>query len=187
MDTMTGFQNNSGLCGMQIEFLCPEAIIPSERRDEEHEDLSRDFWEGTWIGFPNRIVFMNTLSIGSLEVIESLDLSHNKISGSIPQSMVQLQELTTLDMSNNRLTGRIPTGGQMDTMTGFQNNSGLCGMQTEFLCPEAIIPSERRDEEHEDLSRIFWEGTWIGFPVGFFISILIMGYFLNFLQLFKIW
>ncbi|GKE76579.1 leucine-rich repeat-containing protein, partial [Tanacetum coccineum] len=101
------------------------------------------------------------MSIGSLEVIESLDLSHNKISGSISQSMVQLQELTTLDMSNNRLTGRIPTGGQMDTMTGFQNNSGLCGMQIEVLCPEAIIPSERRDEEHEDLSRIFWEGTRI--------------------------
>nr|GFB14972.1 leucine-rich repeat-containing protein [Tanacetum cinerariifolium] len=78
------------------------------------------------------------VSIGSLEVIESLDLSHNKISGSIPQSMVQLQELTTLDMSNNRLTGRIPIGGQMDTMTGFQNNSGLCGMQIEVICHEDI-------------------------------------------------
>ncbi|GJS30236.1 leucine-rich repeat-containing protein [Tanacetum coccineum] len=124
------------------------------------------------------------VSIGSLEVIESLDLSHNKISGSIPQSIVQLHELTTLDMSNNRLTGRIPIGGQMDTMTGFQDNSGLCGMQIKVICPEDIIPSERRDE---DLSQIFWQGTWIGFPVGFFISILIMGYFLNFLQLFKIW
>nr|GEU55718.1 leucine-rich repeat-containing protein [Tanacetum cinerariifolium] len=99
--------------------------------------------------------------------------------------MRTLQELTTLDMSNNRLTGRIPSGGQMDTMTGFQNNSGLCGMQIEFLCPEAIIPSKRRDEEHEDLSRIFWEGTWIGFPVGFFISILIMGYLLNFSTAFQ--
>ncbi|KAJ9556519.1 hypothetical protein OSB04_011133 [Centaurea solstitialis] len=133
-------------------------------------------------------------SFGNLKSIESLDMSHNKISGSIPQSLAKLGELTILDVHNNKLTGKIPRGGQMDTMNEvkyFANNSGLCGMQIKITCPEDIAPpSSEGSEEAEDdekLSWIFWVGTWIGFPVGFFSSILIMGYSLDFLRLFKIW
>ncbi|GJY39130.1 leucine-rich repeat-containing protein [Tanacetum coccineum] len=130
------------------------------------------------------------VSFGNLGSMESLDLSHNEISGSIPQSLAKLVQLEVLDVSNNRLRGKIPRGGQMDTMNElnyFQNNSGLCGMQIKITCPEDIPPSEGRHEEDEQQSRIFWEGTWVGFPVGFFSAILIMGYSLNFLQLFKFW
>ncbi|KAI3706298.1 hypothetical protein L6452_23936 [Arctium lappa] len=132
------------------------------------------------------------VSFGNLKKIESLDLSHNKISGSIPRSLEKLDELGTLDVSNNRLTGKIPMGGQMSTMADlkhFANNSGLCGMQINITCPEDIPPSEGREEAEDDenLTWIFWVGTWIGFPIGFFSSILIMGYFLNFLLLFKLW
>ncbi|KAL6340889.1 hypothetical protein AAG906_032000 [Vitis piasezkii] len=70
----------------------------------------------------------------------SLDLSHNKLSGSIPQTLTKLQQLTILDVSNNQLTGRIPDGGQMGTMVldpnYYANNSGLCGMQIHLSCPE---------------------------------------------------
>ncbi|KAJ9555961.1 LOW QUALITY PROTEIN: hypothetical protein OSB04_010575 [Centaurea solstitialis] len=132
------------------------------------------------------------MSFGSLKGIESLDLSHNKISGSIPKSLEKLDELGILDVSNNRLTGKIPMGGHMSTMNGlkyFANNSGLCGMQINITCPKDIPPPSegRDDEDDENLSWIFWMGTWIGFPIGFFSSILIMGYFLNFLLLFKLW
>ncbi|KAI3706299.1 hypothetical protein L6452_23937 [Arctium lappa] len=132
------------------------------------------------------------VSLGNLKGIESLDLSHNKISGSIPQSLGKLGELTILDVSNNKLTGKIPRGGQMDTMNEvkyFANNNRLCGMQIKIKCTEDIPPSEegREEEDDEKLSWIFWEGTWIGFPIGFFSSILIMGYSLNFLLLFKFW
>ncbi|KVH90833.1 Leucine rich repeat 4 [Cynara cardunculus var. scolymus] len=71
------------------------------------------------------------MSFGNLENIESMDLSHNNISGSIPQSLEKLDGLRILDVSNNRLTGKIPMGGQMSTMRGFHyfaNNSGLYGM-----------------------------------------------------------
>ncbi|PWA67873.1 Leucine-rich repeat-containing protein [Artemisia annua] len=136
----------------------------------------------------NRISGHIPLSLGNLESIESLDVSHNEISGSIPQSLVQLHELGTLDVSNNMLTGKIPSGGQMDTMNelGFQNNSGLCGIPINIKCSEDIPSSEGRVKEEEDLSRMFWEGTWIGFPIGFFSTFLIMSYLLNFIQLFKI-
>ncbi|PWA47404.1 Leucine-rich repeat-containing protein [Artemisia annua] len=128
-------------------------------------------------------------SFGNLEEIESLDVSHNELSGSIPQSLDQLGQLSVLDVSNNMLTGKIPRGGQMDTMNElryFQNNSGLCGMQINITCREDIPPLEGRDEEEEDLSWIFWKGTWIGFPIGFFSTILII-ILLNFIQFFKIW
>ncbi|KAI3688329.1 hypothetical protein L1987_82041 [Smallanthus sonchifolius] len=135
----------------------------------------------------NKISGHIPLSFGDLESIESLDLSHNEISGSIPQSLLKLCQLTILDLSNNMLTGKIPIGGQMGTMNGFENNTGLCGMQINITCPKDIRPLEGRDNEDEKQSWFLWEGTWVGFPVGFFTSILIMGYFLDFLWLFKIW
>ncbi|GKA95850.1 leucine-rich repeat-containing protein [Tanacetum coccineum] len=137
----------------------------------------------------NKISGNIPMSLGNLTSIESFDVSHNELSGSIPQSLDQLGQLTVLDVSNNMLTGKIPRGRKMDTMDalGFQNNSELCGMQINKKCPEDIPSSEGRVEEDEDLSWMCWEGTWIGFPIGFFSTILIMSYLLKFIQLFKIW
>ncbi|GKB75109.1 leucine-rich repeat-containing protein, partial [Tanacetum coccineum] len=136
----------------------------------------------------NKISGNIPMSLGNLTSIESFDVSHNELSGSIPQSLDQLGQLTVLDVSNNMLTGKIPRGRKMDTMDalGFQNNSELCGMQINIKCPEDIPSSEGRVEEDEDLSWMCWEGTWIGFPIGFFSTILIMSYLLKFIQLFKI-
>ncbi|KAJ0714037.1 putative leucine-rich repeat domain superfamily [Helianthus annuus] len=137
----------------------------------------------------NRISGHIPVSFGDLQNIESLDLSHNEISGSIPQSLVKLKQVSVLDLSNNRLTGKIPVGSQMDTMTEFGNNAGLCGMQIGVTCPEDIRPSKEKEKDDEDgkNSWFLWEGTWVGFPFGFFSSIVIMGYFLDFLRLFKLW
>ncbi|KAI3822945.1 hypothetical protein L1987_10546 [Smallanthus sonchifolius] len=125
----------------------------------------------------NRIFGHIPVSFGNLEHIESLDLSHNKISGPIPQSLVKLRELTIIDVSNNMLTGKIPAGGQMGLMNelnSFVNNSGLCGMQINITCLEDIPKSEEREEEDETQSWFLWEGIWVGFPIGFFFSILII-------------
>ncbi|KAF5797455.1 putative non-specific serine/threonine protein kinase [Helianthus annuus] len=137
----------------------------------------------------NRISGHIPVSFGDLQNIESLDLSHNEISGSIPQSLVKLKQVSVLDLSNNRLTGKIPVGSQMDTMTEFGNNPGLCGMQIGVTCPEDIRPSKEKEKDDGDgkNSWFLWEGTWVGFPFGFFSSIVIMGYFLDFLRLFKLW
>ncbi|KAJ9556130.1 hypothetical protein OSB04_010744 [Centaurea solstitialis] len=120
-----------------------------------------------------------------MKSVESLDLSHNEISGLIPESLTKQDELAILDVSNNRLTGKIHVGGQMTTMDElkfYANNSGLCGMQIRVKCPEDISPSEQpREMEVDNDSWISWEGTLIGFPIGFFLSIMIMAYSLNFL------
>ncbi|KAK1429054.1 hypothetical protein QVD17_11253 [Tagetes erecta] len=136
----------------------------------------------------NKISGHIPVSLGELKNIESLDLSQNEISGLIPQSLLKLNQLAVLNFSNNKLTGKIPVGGQMDTMNvGFENNPGLCGMQIHVTCPEDIPPLKGGDvNEDEKESWFLWEGTWVGFLIGFFSSILIMSYFLDFLRLFKI-
>ncbi|KAK4781493.1 hypothetical protein SAY86_015595 [Trapa natans] len=60
--------------------------------------------------------------------LESLDLSVNQLSGSIPQSLSQLSFLSYLNLSFNHLSGRIP-GPQLSTFKGdsYSGNNGLCG------------------------------------------------------------
>ncbi|KAJ0954984.1 putative non-specific serine/threonine protein kinase [Helianthus annuus] len=47
--------------------------------------------------------------ISNLKKLQTLDISHNFISGSLPNSLASLTELTRLDSSFNKLTGPIPT------------------------------------------------------------------------------
>ncbi|KAI3688284.1 hypothetical protein L1987_82023 [Smallanthus sonchifolius] len=133
------------------------------------------------------------LTIRNIGTYCLLDLSHNRICGEMPPPLGQLKALKLLNISHNRISGhipvsfgKIPVGGQMDTMNGFENNTGLCGMQINVTCPKDIRPVEEIGNEDEKQSWFLWEVTWVGFLVGFFSSILIMGYFLDFLRLFKI-
>ncbi|KAK9127429.1 hypothetical protein Syun_016226 [Stephania yunnanensis] len=45
---------------------------------------------------------------GTLQFMESIDLSHNDFSGEIPTEITRLLELSILNLSMNHLTGRIP-------------------------------------------------------------------------------
>lgn len=63
--------------------------------------------------------------------LEAVTLSHNRLSGSIPQQISELKELKQVDFSYNRLCGRIPTGGfwnsKMVGIESFIHNRCLCG------------------------------------------------------------
>jgi Leucine-rich repeat (LRR) protein len=64
--------------------------------------------------------------------LDNLDISHNKIFGSIPPQMTQIP-LQSLNMSYNRLCGQIPVGGKLqsfDNSTYFHNRC-LCGVPLE--------------------------------------------------------
>ncbi|RVX09760.1 Polygalacturonase inhibitor [Vitis vinifera] len=60
--------------------------------------------------------------------LTSLDLSHNKIAGSLPEMMTSL-DLQFLNVSYNRLCGKIPVGGKLQSFDydSYFHNRCLCG------------------------------------------------------------
>ncbi|RLN29043.1 putative leucine-rich repeat receptor-like protein kinase [Panicum miliaceum] len=63
--------------------------------------------------------------------ITSLDLSHNNLTGSVPDSLSQLSSLTVLDLTGNQLNGSIPSGLLKRIQDGslnlrYGNNPNLC-------------------------------------------------------------
>ncbi|KAI4330493.1 hypothetical protein MLD38_028778 [Melastoma candidum] len=68
--------------------------------------------------------------------LTSLDLSHNKVYGQIPEAMAGL-ELQYLNVSYNRLCGKIPVGGRLQSFddTTYFHNRCLCGAPLNITCP----------------------------------------------------
>ncbi|XP_073038017.1 polygalacturonase inhibitor-like [Primulina eburnea] len=62
------------------------------------------------------------------ESLFNLDFNHNKIYGSLPQSLVKLDN-AHLNVSYNRLCGKIPVGGRLQERgySAFFHNKCLCG------------------------------------------------------------
>lgn len=79
-------------------------------------DLSRNTFEFNM----SNVVFPESLT--------SLDLNHNRIAGSLPEGLTELN-LQYLNVSYNRLCGQIPVGGQLQGFdaSSYANNKCLCG------------------------------------------------------------
>ncbi|GJM90217.1 hypothetical protein PR202_ga06475 [Eleusine coracana subsp. coracana] len=103
---------------------------------QEHFNVKKN-WMGdpcapkafSWIGLNC------TYPSSSLSRVKALDLSHNNLSGPIPNSLEQLPLLVFLDLSNNDLSGPIPYNLLHKSQNGtlllrVGNNGNLCGGST---------------------------------------------------------
>ncbi|GKC75012.1 receptor-like protein 12, partial [Tanacetum coccineum] len=114
-------------------------------------------------------------NIGKLKNLDSLDLSRNKFSGRIPQSLSNLHFLGYLDLSYNKLWGKIPSGTQLRGFSSlsYRGNPHLCGPPLRRKCGLPSVPVAGKEGAGKDKDKFlepFYQGTGVGFAVGFLIS-----------------
>ncbi|KAF3641304.1 hypothetical protein T459_22769 [Capsicum annuum] len=120
-------------------------------------------------------------SLQHLYVLESLDLSSNKIGGEIPQ-VVSLPFLAVLNLSHNHLVGCIPKGKHFDTFESrsYQGNDGLRGLPLSKDCSgdngvlQATTLVELDDDEEEEGDLISWQAVLMVFGCGLVIGLSII-------------
>ncbi|CDP05578.1 unnamed protein product [Coffea canephora] len=106
--------------------------------------------------------------------LETLDLSMNALVGAIPESLSDLYSLNSLNLSHNKLSGPIPSGNWLQTLTDpsiYEGNSGLCGNPLPNNCSEHKLPTKSglidEDEGHNESDwSWFYAGIGPGFAVG---------------------
>lgn len=102
--------------------------------------------------------------------LESLDLSVNQLSGSIPRSLSQLNFLSYLNLSFNHLSGPIPSGAQLSTFKGgsYLGNYGLCGPPLSKSCSEDREQPDVHKQHGDDSDNAPWiyAGIAPGFATG---------------------
>ncbi|KAF9617824.1 hypothetical protein IFM89_039006 [Coptis chinensis] len=113
-----------------------------------------------------------------MKSLESLDLSMNQLSGSIPESISALSSLSHLNLSYSNLSGPIPSGNQLQTFEDtsiYEGNPELCGPPIEKKC-RGDEPSQtpahavsKDDDEGDDLEMSWF---YIGMASGFFVGTL---------------
>ncbi|GAU15413.1 hypothetical protein TSUD_44500 [Trifolium subterraneum] len=107
-----------------------------------------------------------------MKSLESLDMSHNQLSGRIPDTMSALTSLSHLNLSHNNLSGPIPKGNQfltLDDPSIYAYNPYLCGSPLP-MCPGDILhgTSERKgDEDDNEVEKVlFYFVIALGFATG---------------------
>ncbi|KAK4487071.1 hypothetical protein RD792_006386 [Penstemon davidsonii] len=121
-----------------------------------------------------------------MKSVESLDLSNNNLSGTIPSSLSDLSSISYLNLSNNNLSGKIPTGRQLQTLdypSIYEGNPRLCGAPLPKKCEEgSMVPSIRdnhvaaNEGDSIDDKVLFYGVIICGFATGFwgFIGFLVI-------------
>nr|XP_027067784.1 receptor-like protein 15 [Coffea arabica] len=123
------------------------------------------------------------MTIGELKQLYILNLSHNSLTGMIPEESIgNCTQLGVLDLSMNQLTGMIPLSGeipvgrQLQTFTdaSFYGNRGLCGFPLSISCNKSEanglswINASFESERDSSRNEIEWEyvSAALGFSVG---------------------
>ncbi|KAI9086907.1 hypothetical protein K1719_031068 [Acacia pycnantha] len=82
-------------------------------------------------------------SLGNLQMLEFLYLNDNELVGEIPTSIGNLPSLLVCNVSNNNLTGTIPNTPAFQKMdfTNFAGNNGLCHVGSSYCHSSKSPPS----------------------------------------------
>ncbi|XP_052290914.1 putative receptor like protein 25 [Citrus sinensis] len=107
--------------------------------------------------------------------MESLDLSSNKLTGQIPQQLVELTSLTFFDVSHNHLKGAIPQGTQFSTFTNdwFAGNPGLCREPLSRKCGNSEASPAEDDPPSESVLAFDWKIVLAGYASGTIIGVVL--------------
>lgn len=79
--------------------------------------------------------------IANLTELQTVDLSFNQLSGSLPKELTNLSHLHAFNISHNHLQGELPVGGFFNTipLSSIAGNPTLCGSIVNYSC-HAIHP-----------------------------------------------
>ncbi|KAI8539590.1 hypothetical protein RHMOL_Rhmol09G0194700 [Rhododendron molle] len=108
-----------------------------------------------------------------MKMLESLDLSRNRLFGKIPPTLAALNFLSVLDVSNNNLSGKIPTSTQLQSFDAsvYSGNAQLCGLPLPDKCPGEEQDGKKGIQEGDDedwfTTPAFYISLGVGFACGF--------------------
>ncbi|CAN6277144.1 unnamed protein product [Urochloa humidicola] len=109
-----------------------------------------------------------------MSAIESLDLSHNELSGPIPWELTRLWSLEVFSVAYNYLSGCIPDSGQFAsfTMDSYQGNKNLKNMSLRNGCSAASGPiAPPLEDESVPSDPILYVVSASSFVLAFWVTI----------------
>ncbi|KAK2663447.1 hypothetical protein Ddye_002021 [Dipteronia dyeriana] len=127
--------NNNSISGNVVNL--------SSNRKMKHIDLSG-----------NRLYGQISPSLLSLDLLESLQLQDNSLTGPIPE--FNQSSLKVFNVSNNNLKGKIPTTPVLQSFSSasYYNNQGLCGPPAENPCNSSAFSEKyTSNSDNKDSSK----------------------------------
>jgi hypothetical protein len=80
-------------------------------------------------------------TVANLTSLEIVDLSRNRLTGALPKQLSNLPHLLQFNISHNQLSGDLPPGSFFDTipLSSVSDNPSLCGAKLNSSCP-GVLP-----------------------------------------------
>ncbi|XP_010265944.1 PREDICTED: polygalacturonase inhibitor-like [Nelumbo nucifera] len=110
--------------------LNPEAIVLSDNKlSGDASMLFSADGRARWINLSGNRLEFDLSKVMFQRNLTFLSLSYNRIGGSIPEQVTELNLIQVFDVSYNRLCGKIPVGGRLQQLGAppFLHNRCLCG------------------------------------------------------------